>query len=172
MQNQATLWEFLHGPTAGKGIVRAFPRRSVPPLVLRSGQLSPEFRYRPAGVDRGSWFARSDLLRMHPAGTVECCGADHPSSRLLRRRIHEAHADGHPVTVEDGTARYVQGRCARIAGPSRGRAGCIPSKSPDFRIKRECREVRFETDLRAYEKAQGRSPLEISRTAREQRPSP
>jgi len=137
----------LHGPTAGKGVVRAFPRRPEPPLVLRSGQLSPEFRYRPAGVDRGSWFARSDLLRMHPAGTVECCGADHPSSRLLRRRIHEAHADGYPVTAEDGTARYVQGRCARIAGPSRGRAGCIPSKSPDFGIRGRCREFRSETGV-------------------------
>jgi|ADurb_Cas_03_Slu_FD_contig_111_79098_length_2090_multi_3_in_0_out_0_2 hypothetical protein len=71
--------------------------------------------------------------------------------------------------AEGGIARYVQGRRTRIAGPPCGRVGRTPSKSPDLGIKARCRDFRSETGHRAYEKAQGRSPLEIGRIAREQR---
>jgi hypothetical protein len=54
--------------------------------------------------------------------TVERCGPGHLSGRLLRRRVHEAHANEYPVTVEGGTARYVQRAGAR-ASPIRRAAG-------------------------------------------------
>jgi len=110
-------------------------------------------------------------LRVRSAGSVERCGPGHLSGRLLRRRVHEAHADGYPVTAGGGTARYVQGWCTRIAGPSRGRAGCAPAKSLNSWIRGKYRELRPEADPRAPERAQGQFPLEIGRTAREQQPS-
>lgn len=94
----------LRGIGIGAGSLQCAAIAGVPTLSCRG---RPGFMVRPK---------RS--LRIRQAGSVERCGPGHLSGRL-RRRVHEAHADGYPATVEGGTARYVQRAGARASSVRR-----------------------------------------------------
>jgi hypothetical protein len=88
-------------------------------------------------------------LRIHPARSVERCGADHPSSRLLCYHVYKVHADGYPGTVKNDLTQYVRaaGRCARISIASQGHSTSRPMTSSDFSIRERVCDFRSKTNL-------------------------